>query len=875
VKTTARNATTASTSKTGLFALLCGVLRIKGSRASKNSLGQAGPRLHSGQVSPDWKERPDPALFTRNNNCGSRHATSGKQERVGNHLAQLRSSSLIPRLTLTPLLILTPLILASAGLTTALPATASAYATLEAPPIFSAAPGLPDGRVYEQVSPADKNGNEAGSGTDPQITGANNHWGVAAGDGDSVLFEGTGPMGESPWGSNLFFVASKTGSAAWSTRGLTPRAQQNVGVLNARFKYVDPSADLSHVMFDSEEGEYATPPPKGDCPQPEGDLHRLFLSGPDPFAPATMLGRQGSVECAAGVPVGGSPDFSTVYFTGGGLLPADAAVEEGNSFYEDREGVLQETGVLPDGLLDQFGAVPAAAGHEKSLTGNQVSSVESPDGAPAGSRAFFVSPDPATCEQNPAYPGKNNCAVNPPELYVRENGERTLLVSQDTLLPSETGGLPSAAPAGVSQMLNPTHNIYHKENADTDGSYVFASPDGSQAFFQSTDALTPAAAQAAPGSEPKTYDFDVDTDTLTYLPDVTGQLVATDTHGTSLAFVKPEEVGEPGERGQLDLWSAGAAGGSVAPVVQLPGPPTSGGSGGNESYAVRYVSQARMSEDGSVLVFTTATQISGFNNGGTHINHIEEVEPGSEQIYRYDLAANTLGCVSCTPAGVTPSGDSSFSSMQPAETYEFYGATTAGGADARGISANGDRIFFDSRDPLVPQDTNTDSPEVECKENTPCPQGRDVYEWENGVVYLISGGKSPRNSYYLDNSANGEDVFFATTESLVPGDTDGGYDIYDARIPHPGDNPPAAAVPCEGAVCQGPPNVPSPLTPPASATFSGLGNPAPEPAATPTVTKKTTKKTVKCKKGLVKNKKGKCIKKAKPKQAKKSTRGSK
>jgi hypothetical protein len=34
----------------------------------------------------------------------------------------------------------------------ALPVRASAYATIEPAPKFSAAPGLPDGRVYEQVS---------------------------------------------------------------------------------------------------------------------------------------------------------------------------------------------------------------------------------------------------------------------------------------------------------------------------------------------------------------------------------------------------------------------------------------------------------------------------------------------------------------------------------------------------------------------------------------------------------------------------------------------------------------------------------------------------------------------------------------------------
>ena len=65
-----------------------------------------------------------------------------------------------------------------------------------------------------------------------------------------------------------------------------------------------------------------------------------------------------------------------------------------------------------------------------------------------------------------------------------------------------------------------------------------------------------------------------------------------------------------------------------------------------------------------------------------------------------------------------------------------------------------------------------------------------MYEWENGVVYLISTGKSTANSYPGRLSANGDDVFFATTEGLVPGDTDGAYDVYDARVPHPGEPTP-------------------------------------------------------------------------------------
>jgi hypothetical protein len=702
------------------------------------------------------------------------------------------------------------------------PATAGAYATIEGPPIFSSAPGLPDGRVYEQVSPADKNGNEAGAtnGLDP--AGGEEHYAAAAADGNSVLFEGTGPMGEVATAINPFFIAVKhKGAAGWSTHGITPAPQPTatpIGTL-AKLQLVDPSADLSHVTFlSAAKGTYASPPnaPCGGS--------QLYLSGSDPFMPATWLERpeieEPIEECFGNnsvTPAGGTPNFSTVYFGyAGTLLPEDASRAphihpqpgggiEAWGFYEDREGSLREAGVLPDGGLDQFGALP--------LVGVE------------GSRAFFVSPDPGSCE--PA--GHNDCTTDPPELYVRENGEKTLLISQDTLLP-DVDGLPAAAPSNNS------------EGSAT--SFLSASPDGSQVFFQSEDQLTSDAPEGPPGNtSAKTYDFDVDTGTLTYLPDVVGQIVATDADGSSFAFVRPAAGPVPTE---LDLWSAGPGGGSVTPVTQLPGPPRSGG--GRASF----VSEGRMSSDGGVLVFVTATILpDGFNSGGV------------EQIYHYDASANTLGCVSCPPHGVTPTGNAAMSPMLRGDDETPY--RSRGTVGERGISADGSRVFFDTPDPLVPQDTNTTS-KVEQRDGIEERLGRDVYEWENGVVYLISGGKSPDNSDFLDNSKSGDDVFFATTESLVPGDTDGGYDVYDVRVPHPGDNPPPAAVPCEGSVCQGPPNVPSPLTPPASATFSGLGNPAAsEPEALPAAKPKPKAKATKCRQGYAK-KKSKCVKQTKAKK---------
>ena len=88
---------------------------------------------------------------------------------------------------------------------------------------------------------------------------------------------------------------------------------------------------------------------------------------------------------------------------------------------------------------------------------------------------------------------------------------------------------------------------------------------------------------------------------------------------------------------ELDLWSAGANGGRVTQIAQLPG-------GG-------FVGPGRMVAGDSVLVFQASAPIAGFNNAGT------------EQVYRYDIESNELGCISCPPAGVHPSGDAYLSAI--------------------------------------------------------------------------------------------------------------------------------------------------------------------------------------------------------------------
>jgi hypothetical protein len=309
-----------------------------------------------------------------------------------------------------------------------------------------------------------------------------------------------------------------------------------------------------------------------------------------------------------------------------------------------------------------------------------------------------------------------------------------------------------------------------------EGSYAFASLDGSQVFFTSTDRLTQTAPEDATVKE---YDYDVDAGALTYLPGVSGPLATVTRSGDEVLF---ENRGVNPWR--LELWRRDGNGGSVTPVAELPGT------------SPMEVTGVRASSDGSVFIFRTSSIVpGGFNNGA-----------GTDQVYRYDASTATLDCVSCPPIGISPSGEARVSY----NNGESFGPVST--IDTRAMSSDGDRVFFDTPVALVKQDTNG---------------VRDVYEWENGGVYLISSGVSPEESQYLDSSESGGDVFFATSSGLVSGDVDGAYDVYDARIPHPGDSPPPLVAPCKGSVCQGPPSVPDLLGAPASAMFSGAGNLAP------------------------------------------------
>jgi hypothetical protein len=286
---------------------------------------------------------------------------------------------------------------------------------------------------------------------------------------------------------------------------------------------------------------------------------------------------------------------------------------------------------------------------------------------------------------------------------------------------------------------------------------------------------------------------------------------------------------------------------------------------------------SRLTPDGETLLFASVERLSEYGNAGD----CEGVDPCSE-LYRYRAGAEggvgSLVCVSCDPDGAPPVSNALLEGASGATLRPNFEAVLT-----RNLSEDGDRVFFQTADPLLPAvDTNKQT---------------DVYEWEadgeggcrsdaldDGCLYLISSGTSSEQSYFGDASANGEDVFFFTRQALVPSDTDESVDVYDARACKEGDasckEPPQTkegeAV-CSGEGCAEATAPVPPLAGPASATFSGSGNHAPPAPTGPpkslTRAEKLAKALKACRTKRNKGKRERCERQARKAYAAKRARG--
>jgi hypothetical protein len=312
------------------------------------------------------------------------------------------------------------------------------------------------------------------------------------------------------------------------------------------------------------------------------------------------------------------------------------------------------------------------------------------------------------------------------------------------------------------------------------GIFVNVSPDGSRVLFSSTEALTGGEenenGEEAEAGKRNLYAWEGSA------PSFVGRLAAKD--------FEPNAFGSPSGL-NLSAWTT-AMGFAT---------------GGLETG--RSLSPTRSTPGGGAFVFQSHARLTAYDN------------QGKGEIYRYDpsaAAGERLLCVSCDPSGTPPSADALLEDVGASGGHIDRSTMIAN------LTDNGQAVFFQSLDRLLPEDAN----EVE-----------DVYEWEAkgtggcaralGCLALISSGQGEVASYLYAMSADGHDVFFQTKEKLVGMDVEGSPSLYDARvgggIPEP--TPPA---PCQGDACQGVGTLPPALPSPASI---GGGEAGGEPSSSP------------------------------------------
>jgi hypothetical protein len=713
-------------------------------------------------------------------------------------------------------------------------------------PVSSGTLVLPDGRVWELVSPVDKRGGVISPIGESGVA-------QAAENGESFTYLSSLPSESEPQGyGDLAQIYSERTSGGWSSGDIELSHEAPVGPLVGHgHEYRFFSEDLSLGVAESfgpfsspvssngrlsesfPEATERTPYIRHDstCVADPMDCFMPIVSG-CPALPSECPAR---IEESADVPrgtvfdsdpasvvgttnfVGATPDLSHVVVSSRAALTSSPAAPHGGLYeWSDKSPTerIEPVSVLPPG---EGGEVAEAGLGDFRITTPVARRMVSED----GSRVFFTAEGPQ---------GRH--------LYMRDQAR-----GETVRLDLPESGLQAASGSAVFQS---------------------ASEDGSVSFFTDGSKLTKGS-----GAEPTKDDlYRCEMEVVEEagvekekcgLSDLTpagahgesagvqgGVLVSDD--GGYVYFVADGVLAEGATPGECSVFSVPPEGATCNLYVWHEGvtkfiatlSADDAPDWGAKSGLIGMTS--RVSPDGLWFTFMSDRSLTGYDN--------RDVVSGmpDEEVYLYNAVSGRLVCASCDPSGARPvgveyrvheDGLSTGDRVWPPERWlaaNIPGWTpyTTGDAlyQSRYLSDSG-RVFFDSNDALVSQDTNG---------------SEDVYEFDpagvgdctgfsstfvglsDGCVGLISSGLAVGESAFLDASASGGDVLFLTTGKLVPEDVDTALDVYDAHectvtsscFVSSGEEIPV----CESAAsCRVSPS-PQPLIygSPSSATFAGTGN---------------------------------------------------
>jgi hypothetical protein len=653
---------------------------------------------------------------------------------------------------------------------------------------------LPDGRVWELVSPPDKGGALIENYVKNPIQAAN--------DGSGITYGAFEPIGENPKGKTLLSqIRSMHDPDGWRTQDISlphPLGSEEEMVVEG-YEYRMFSPDLSFASI-----QQGGPLVGLSSVATEGRLYvrnnidesfsALLTAANVPSgtkldgeAGENILARESKVEYLAA-----TPDISHIILESPLVLTPDAPEShspgEQQNLYEWEAGKLQLLNVLPNGHSES-GANLAGEASSFGSTQRAISS--------DGRRVAWIEGNPAQEDWH---------------LYVRDTvEERTVQV----------GGL--------------------------DARFQAMSSNGSIIFFLEGGDL---------------YELNLDTGTQT---DITASHKAGETSagvketllgvsddGSLVYFVANGVLASGGVGGQDNLYIAHDEDGQwttsyIATLSSEDEHDWYAGAFGRYSTGGKALNLAgvrsRVSPDGRYLEFMSSRSLTGYDSADVNSGRPDQ------EVYLYDERTGRLVCASCDPTGARPEGvlDTGHNVLMDrngASTATLEGLSVAGmvpgwgeGNDERSVYqprylSNSGRLFFDSPDALVPQDTNglMDVYEYEPAGVGSCATTRAAFsERSGGCVNLISAGTSNSESAFFDASENGDDVFFLTSSRLAVADYDTSVDVYDAHVcsqalpcvPMPVSPPPCTS----GDSCKAAPSPqPAIFGPTPSATFNGTGN---------------------------------------------------
>ncbi len=730
---------------------------------------------------------------------------------------------------------------------------------------------LADGRSWELVSPPNKKGALIEPFTDFSLPIQ------AASDGSGITYLSLGPaVGEDPTGRSIVSnVLSKRRSGGWESIDISlPR--RNVEEGQSAKELVPDIGGGVYYLFSSNLGLAANEPTLNGTPllSPEATERTPYLRDDEngsfvPFVTAANVPegtKFGGEELVARLEAGnvvefvaGTPDLSHVIVSSPFALTPEASVTLLPScneqcglrnLFEWSNGELKLVNILPDGEATSGGAKKAEA------EGPNLAGEHSEVGGAA--RAFSTngrwiawtwgSPYTTAKAEVKLYAG----------LYVRDMVEGTTV---------QVGG----ANARYQDMSSDGSRIFFLENGEL---YAFDTATDTQADLTATHG----SGEASAGVQESVSDVNEDGSYVYFVAH--GVLANGGVSGQDNLYLLHESEGQWSTQFIAELSSEDVK--SWYEESPEGSPDLSGVS-------------SRVSPNGRYLAFMSARPLTGYDNADAVSGKPDE------EVYLYDSLTSRLICASCDPTGARPVGIFDEGSLVDRDntwgrsphwlagsipTWDFR-SNGAGLYQPRFLS-DGERLFFESPDALVPRDTNglEDVYEYEppagpaTATSDSCTTASATFDARSeGCVSLISSGTSSEESTFYDASENGDDAFFLTASKLVAADYDTSFDVYDAHacsseVPCVAE--PVSPPPCtSGDSCKAAPSPqPEIFGPTPSATFSGAGNVVEE--ATSAIKHKASHKAMKDKsKKRVKQKKSKARRARKARSERASGKGGK